>query len=69
MPGRPGLSATDPLDAFAVLEAEKVCLNTRLKQGITESERKGDINSHTLLTIWDILGHSSPETQGPRAHN
>lgn len=55
-----------PLDAFALLEAEMVCVNTRLKQGITESEGKGDINSHTLLTVG---GHSSHKIQGPDPHN
>lgn len=55
VPGRPTSSATDPLDAFAVLEAERVRVNTRLKQGIIQSERKNDINSHTLLTLWDLF--------------
>lgn len=64
MPDRSSPSATDPLDVFAFLEAERSCVNTRLKQGIKDSVRKGDINSHTLMT----LGAFQPGIQGPGTH-
>lgn len=66
MPDRPSrLCHPIPIDAFAVLEVERVCANTHLKQGMIESEGRGDINSHTLLTLWGIPALRS---RGPGTH-